>query len=96
MLLLLGKFAGPLISMGITIGAYALISPIWFAIGFVMLILVHELGHVLAAKRKGLPVSAPLFIPFVGALITMKRHPKDAVTEAYIAYGGPLIAQSVL
>ncbi|WP_028562131.1 site-2 protease family protein [Paenibacillus pinihumi] len=90
-LLLLGKFAGPLISMGITIGAYALISPIWFAIGFVMLILVHELGHVLAAKRKGLPVSAPLFIPFVGALITMKRHPKDAVTEAYIAYGGPLI-----
>ncbi|XEC93450.1 site-2 protease family protein [Paenibacillus tarimensis] len=90
-LLLLTKFAGPLISMGITIGAYALLSPIWFAVGLVLLIFVHELGHVIAAKRKGLPVSAPLFIPFVGALITMKRHPKDAVTEAYIAFGGPLV-----
>lgn len=90
-LLLLGKFAGPLISMAVTIGAYALVSPIWFAVGFVLLILVHELGHVWAAKRKGLPVSAPVFIPFIGALITMKRHPKDAVTEAYIAMGGPLV-----
>ncbi|WP_270169624.1 site-2 protease family protein [Paenibacillus sp. SYP-B4298] len=90
-LLLLGKFAGPLVSMAVTIGAYALISPVWFAVGFVLLILVHELGHVWAAKRKGLPVSAPLFIPFIGALITMKRHPKDAATEAYIALGGPLL-----
>ncbi|MFC3341082.1 site-2 protease family protein [Paenibacillus abyssi] len=91
LLLALSKFAGPLISMAVTVGAYALLSPIWFAVGLVLLILVHELGHVIAAKRKGLPVSAPLFIPFIGALITMKRHPKDAVTEAYIAYGGPLV-----
>jgi hypothetical protein len=38
-----------------------------------------------------MPVSSPFFIPFVGALIMMKRHPRDAETEAYIAYGGPLI-----
>ncbi|MFS0723299.1 site-2 protease family protein [Paenibacillus sp. 1P07SE] len=90
-LLALSKFSGPLISMGITVGAYALFSPIWFAVGLVLLILVHEIGHVLAAKRKGLPVSLPLFIPFIGALIMMKKHPKDAVTEAYIAMGGPVV-----
>lgn len=55
-----------------------------------MMLLIHELGHVVAAKRKGLPVSAPVFIPFIGALINMKRHPRDAETEAYIAIGGPL------
>lgn len=55
------------------------------------MIFIHEIGHVLAAKQKGLPVTAPLFIPFLGALITMKRNPRDAVTEAYIAYGGPLL-----
>ncbi|MBD2847410.1 site-2 protease family protein [Paenibacillus sp. IB182496] len=91
LLLLLSKFAAPLVSMAITVGAYALLSPLWFAVGLVLLIFVHELGHVWAAKRKGVPVSAPLFIPFIGALITMKRHPKDAVTEAYIAMGGPLL-----
>ncbi|RUT45266.1 site-2 protease family protein [Paenibacillus anaericanus] len=85
------KFAGPVISMMVSVGAYALIYPWSFAIGFVLLLLVHELGHVIAAKQKGLPVSAPLFIPFVGALISMKKRPLDAQTEAYIAFGGPLL-----
>lgn len=71
-LLKIGKIAGPLISMMVSIGAYALIYPWGFAIGIVLLLLVHELGHVIAAKRIGLPVSAPLFIP-LGALITMKN-----------------------
>lgn len=85
------KIGGTLITMLLSIGAYALMSPLWFAVGFVVLILIHELGHSIAAKQKGLPVSAPVFIPFVGALINMKRHPRDAVTEAYIAFGGPLL-----
>ncbi|MBE0341963.1 site-2 protease family protein, partial [Paenibacillus sp. 28ISP30-2] len=90
-LLKFGKFGGVLISMAITIGTYAIIYPWGFAVGFVLLLFVHELGHVWAAKRKGLPVSAPLFIPFLGALITMKRHPLDAQTEAYVAMGGPFL-----
>ncbi|USB32959.1 site-2 protease family protein [Paenibacillus sp. YPG26] len=85
------KLGGALISMAVSIGAYALIYPWGFAVGFVALLFVHELGHVIAAKRKGLPVSAPLFIPFLGALITMKRNPRDAQTEAYIALGGPIL-----
>ncbi|MNH71326.1 Peptidase family M50 [compost metagenome] len=85
------KLGGALISMALSIGAYAIIYPWGFAVGLVLLLFVHELGHVLAAKRKGLPVSAPLFIPFLGALITMKRNPRDAQTEAYIALGGPIL-----
>jgi Zn-dependent protease len=90
-LLKFGKFGGLFISMLLSIGAYAIVFPWSFAVGLVLLILVHELGHVIAAKQKGLPVSAPLFIPFVGALINLKRHPRDAVTEAYMAFGGPLL-----
>ncbi|MDO7906774.1 site-2 protease family protein [Paenibacillus sp. JX-17] len=90
-LLKFGKFGGALVSMAASIGAYALIYPWGFAIGLVLLLFIHEVGHVLAAKRKGMPVSAPLFIPFMGALINMKRHPADAQTEAYIAFGGPLL-----
>ncbi|UJF34480.1 site-2 protease family protein [Paenibacillus hexagrammi] len=86
-----GKFGGVLISMFISVGAYALIAPWQFAIGLVVMILIHELGHVLAARIKGLPVSAPVFIPFLGALITMKKHPRDAATEAFIGIGGPVL-----
>ncbi|MCS7460818.1 site-2 protease family protein [Paenibacillus doosanensis] len=90
-LLKFGKFGGVFLSMLLSIGAYAILFPWGFAVGIVLLILVHELGHVIAAKQKGLPVSAPVFVPFVGAMINMKRHPRDAVTEAYIAFGGPLL-----
>lgn len=90
-LLKASKFTYPIISMLASIWAYALLFPFGFAVGLVVMILVHELGHVIAAKHRGLPVSAPLFIPFVGALITMKKHPRDAVTEAYVAMGGPVL-----
>lgn len=90
-LLLLLKAGKPLITMLLSVGAYALIFPWTFALGFVLLLLVHELGHVWAAKRAGVPVSAPMFIPFVGAMIMLKRNPRDAATEAYIGIGGPLL-----
>ncbi|PZE20491.1 site-2 protease family protein [Paenibacillus xerothermodurans] len=90
-LLKFGKFGGLFISMLVSIWAYAIVFPWTFAIGFVLLILVHEFGHVFAARQKGLPVTAPLFIPFLGALINLKRHPRDAATEAYVAIGGPML-----
>ncbi len=72
--------------------AYAYFAPLPFAVGFVLLLFVHEMGHVIAAKRKGLPMTAPIFIPFLGALINMKKkHPRDAATEAYIGIGGPVL-----
>ena len=78
------------LTMGISICAYAVKDGWAFAGVFVLLLFCHELGHVWAAKRLGLPVSAPVFIPFVGAAITMKRNPKAAAHEAYLAVGGPL------
>ncbi|MFC3772830.1 site-2 protease family protein [Paenibacillus sp. GCM10012303] len=85
------KFGTAIISMLVTVWAYTIVFPFQVAAGLVGMILIHEMGHVAAAKRKGLPVSAPFFIPFLGAMIMLKRNPRDAVTEAYIAYGGPLI-----
>jgi len=79
-----------ILSMGVSIWVYSLLFGWRFAAGFVVLILVHEMGHVIAAKLLGLPVSAPLFIPFIGASIIMKENPRDAWTEALMAYGGPL------
>ena len=66
----------------------------WFGIGLVILLFVHEMGHVLEAKRQGLPVSAPLFIPFLGAMITMKQMPQDAWNEAKVAVAGPIVGSA--
>lgn len=65
-------------------------SGIWFAVGFVLSILIHELGHGYAMKRAGVAAGWPIFIPFFGAMIAMKGEPRDRDTEARIAYGGPL------
>jgi Zn-dependent protease len=78
-------------SMLVSIGAYALLWGWQFAVGFVLLLLVHELGHVAEAKRQGLPVSAPMFIPFLGALITLKKLPDNAWNEAKVAIAGPIV-----
>ena len=78
------------LSMLLSIWLYSWLFGWHFAVGIVFLIFVHEMGHVIAAKWLGIPVSAPLFIPFLGAAIIMKQNPRDAWTEALMAYGGPL------
>jgi Zn-dependent protease len=78
-------------SMIVTIGVYAMAWGVWFAVGFVLLILVHECGHLVAARRVGLDVGAPVFIPFMGAFIALKEAPRDAWIEAQVAIGGPLL-----
>jgi Zn-dependent protease len=77
-------------TMILSIGAYALASGWRFAVGFVLLIFVHECGHLVAAKRLGLRVGAPVFIPFMGALIALKDAPKNAWIEAQVGIGGPI------
>ncbi|MDN3018919.1 site-2 protease family protein [Paenibacillus sp. BSR1-1] len=79
-----------LLSMFITLGAYAIIFGWKFAVALVYLLFVHEMGHAYAAKRIKLPVSPAVFIPFMGAVIGMKEMPKDAKDEGYVAYMGPL------
>ena len=78
-------------TMLLTIWLYAQAWGWWFALGFVLLIFVHECGHLIAAKRIGLKVGAPVFIPFMGAFIALKEAPKNAWIEAQVGIGGPLL-----
>jgi Zn-dependent protease len=78
-------------TMLVSVGAYALLWGWKFAVGFVALLFIHEMGHVIEARRQGIPVSAPMFIPFLGALITMKRMPDNAWREAQVALAGPIV-----
>lgn len=61
-----------------------------YGAGLVALIAIHELGHVVANRIKGIPASLPLFIPFLGAFIQLKQYPKSAADEAFIGIMGPL------
>lgn len=85
------KFIGTAFTALLSIGAYALIFPLWFAVGLVALIWVHEMGHVLQLKREGIPASAPMFIPFIGAVVAMKQMPKNALVEARVGLAGPVL-----
>ena len=92
-LLFLGKFK-------ILVSALSLVGSIWawsllfgwpFAAGFVLLILVHEMGHVLSLRSKGIAASVPIFVPFVGAFVAMREMPRNAAVEAEVALAGPLL-----
>jgi Zn-dependent protease len=78
-------------SMLVSVAAYSWIWGWKFAVGFVLLLFVHEFGHVLELRRQGVPASAPLFIPFLGAVVGMKQMPKDAWREAQVALAGPIL-----
>ena len=87
----LGKFMVTFGSMLLMVVVYATQLGWWYAVGFVLLIMVHETGHLLAAQRMGIKTSMPLFIPFVGAFISLKEHPANAKAEAIMAAGGPVL-----
>jgi Zn-dependent protease len=87
----LGKIALTGGTMLISLVVYAFVFGWKYATGFVLLLLVHEMGHYIAARHRGLDVGAPTFIPFVGAWIALKQLPHDAETEAYVGLGGPLL-----
>lgn len=90
-LLKLGKLGGTGITMILSLGAYALLFGWRYAAGFIALLFLHEMGHYLAARQKGLAVGAPTFIPFVGAWIDLKEQPMNVETEAYVALAGPFV-----
>ncbi len=77
-------------SMILSMFVYSLTFGWMYAVGFVLLIFFHEMGHYVAARNRGLNVGAPTFIPFVGAWIQLKDLPHDAHTEAYVGLAGPL------
>jgi Zn-dependent protease len=103
LLVLLGKFKSVLLilpklkilstsaTMLVSVAAYALIWGWKFAVGFVLLLFVHEMGHVIQLRREGVPATAPLFIPFLGAYVGMKKLPDDAGAEARVGLAGPVL-----
>jgi Zn-dependent protease len=78
-------------SMAVSIAAYTTIWGFWFAIGFVVLLLVHEMGHVIQLRREGLQASAPMFIPFLGAVVAAKSLGRNALAEARVGLAGPIL-----
>lgn len=80
------KFA----SIFVAVGGYALIWGWRFAVGFVLLILVHELGHFVEARRLGLDPSLPVFIPFLGAYVAIRDARLNPWQHARIALAGPV------
>jgi Zn-dependent protease len=87
----LGKLLPAVATMLLSMGTYAWTFGWAYGVGFVALIAVHEMGHYMAARHRGLNVGLPTFIPFVGAWIELKDVPLDAETEAYVGIAGPLV-----
>lgn len=90
------KFAkmGTLLSMVLAVWVYAQFWGLPFALGFVLLIFVHELGHALVMRQQGIPAGAPVFIPFLGAVIAMRGLPRNAYVEALVGIGGPVLGSA--
>jgi Zn-dependent protease len=79
------------LSMAVSVVAYAFIFGWWYAVGFVALIAVHEVGHLVVLRSMGVKVSAPTFIPFMGAFVKMQSKPKSVAQEAIGALAGPAV-----
>ncbi len=75
----------------ISVAAYSLFWGWEFAAGFVVLLFIHEMGHVIALRREGIKSSAPMFVPFMGALITSKSLGDNALAEARVGLAGPIL-----
>jgi Zn-dependent protease len=98
-LLVLGK--GKLVLLGLTkistfLSMLAFFAVYWsmfgwkFALGFVLSIYIHEMGHVIALRKYGIAASSPMFIPFVGALVRLKQYPANVAQDARVGLAGPI------
>src|SRR5438270_9511801 len=78
-------------TMAVSVAAYSFVFGWPFAVGFVVLLLVHEMGHVIALRREGIKASAPMFIPFLGAVISARSLGENALAEARVGLAGPIL-----
>jgi Zn-dependent protease len=75
----------------VSVAAYSLFFGWTFAAGFVLLMLVHEMGHVIQLRREGVKASAPMFVPFLGAVVMAKSLGENALAEARVGLAGPIL-----
>src|SRR5262245_52711674 len=90
LLLKFGVFSLKFFGIFISVAAYALIWGWKFAVGFVLLILVHELGHFVEARRRGFDPALPVFIPFFGAYVAIRDARMNPWQSAWISLAGPI------
>ncbi|HYI11983.1 MAG TPA: site-2 protease family protein [Thermoanaerobaculia bacterium] len=76
-------------SFVVTIAAYATQFPLAIVVGFVVITLIHEIGHAVAIRAKGLRTGFMVFIPFIGGAVTLKDQPTSAYDDALIGLAGP-------
>ena len=86
-----GKLVPTVLSLLLAVGVYTLVFGWRYAVGIVAMLLIHEMGHYIAARQRGLAVRLPMFIPFAFAWTTLEEQPHNAETEAYIGLGGPML-----
>jgi hypothetical protein len=79
-----------LFTMALSLSLYWTVWGWQFALGFVLSIYVHEMGHVVALRRMGIPASSPMFIPFVGAFVRLRHAPRTAHEDAVVGLAGPI------
>jgi Zn-dependent protease len=86
------KLLGTMGTALISVAAYSLFFGWTFAAGFVLLLFVHEMGHVIQLRREGVQgASAPMFIPFLGAAIFSRSLGENAAAEARVGLAGPIL-----
>src|SRR5260370_31707320 len=79
-----------LFSALVSFGVYAKLQSPEFAAGLIVMLFVHEMGHVVEIRRQGMRATAPVFIPFLGAAIFQREHPTTALKQAQIGIAGPI------
>ena len=79
------------LSMLVSVGAYALIWGWRFAVGFVALLFIHEMGHYIQLRREGVKPSGMVFIPFLGAAVGTRSLGGSALAEARVGLAGPIL-----
>jgi Zn-dependent protease len=84
-----GKVLLPFLSAVVSLIAYAWLFGWQFGIGILAVLFIHEMGHYIIIRAKGLPASWPVFIPMLGAYVAMRRMPVNVRDEAEIAIAGP-------
>jgi Zn-dependent protease len=90
-LLLLGLTkASTFFSMFLAFGVYWAAWGMWFALGIVLSIYVHEMGHIFALRRFGIAATAPMFVPGLGALIRLRGQRLLPREDARIGLAGPM------
>ena len=86
----LGKFGLASLSAVISVAVYSQLFGWSFAVGLVALLFIHEMGHAIVMKLKGIPVGGMIFIPMLGAAVFMRRMPGNARDEAEVGIAGPV------